>query len=226
VRIYGKNKNLWAADFEQKVNDMIDAVKELGVPNYLTKSSCEKTVIIRVDEFSASSSTNKDYITLPPSMTNLDSARDYLSILHELITFYYVQEVQYSTNNYLWYEGIPEVLSRQAFRKLNINDDGTILPLFKTTLSTAEQTNFMNYFQTPFDHRNIGYYLISYLEKTYGNDIISKIRDAEAIANIPVKNAYGAYRDKERDLKFCNCIKAVTSEHVLKDFIQYYNALK
>lgn len=231
VCVYDTSKDLWAADYESKLTDMLNAVKQYGTNNYFPAENFNHKAIIRSQSM-ITSNAGDEQIMLTPENFNLDCAEDYLTHLHEMTHFFEAQNTDYGWMIPAWPEGIAEALSRQALSNMKITPNGDIHQFTKINLTPAQVADFETYYLSITNYTtgndtayNIGYNFITYLQKTYGADIVCKIYKAEMNANIPQKINEYYCRDKERDKLFTGCIKSVTSKNVFQDFVTYYQSL-
>lgn len=232
VIVFDDSKDRWAPNYEDELTRMMDAVKHCGTNNYFPSDNFDNQVLIRSQSVMTSRA-GDEQIVLTPENFNLDCADDYITHLHELTHYYEAQNSDYGWMISAWPEGIAEALSRQTLNDMGIKQDDSVSQFEKVNLTPKQAEDFESYYLSLESNwigdgaaYNLGYHFITYLQKTYGSDIVYKIYCAEMEANIP-QQIDGYYcRDDKRDKIFTGIIKSLTSQNVFQDFVTYYQDLK
>jgi len=219
VTILDGDKTLWASNYESELTKMISAIKEVGTGTYFLAENFKNKLVVKI--LDVIPHTAKDYIALYPVCMDLKEPSDYETHLHEMTHFYESKPYHYGFCISSWCEGNSTTLSEKAMVYLNISDYDWFQSYYGQEINFLTKDNKINfedyYLNLTGDNAYIvGYQFTTFLQKTYGEDIVFHILEKVNDANIPAFEGKNSAYDKQ----FADCIKAATSQDVFQLFVE------
>lgn len=214
-----------AADYENKLIGMITYLSSVGLKTYLPSKNWNRQLVMKLPD--NTKNTAYSYITIEPSALNLDHFYDYYLHLHEMVHYYEATQTHYGFRFESWTEGNATHLAIKTMDRMGIehkdaNGKDYFETLYATNFSFLTQ-NDKNNFEAYYLNASgiyatlIGYHFTEFLQDMYGEDVIYRIMEKVYAANIPTS----AGRNSTYDKQFTDCIKAVTSQNVFQNFVEY-----
>lgn len=212
------------SNYETELINMITKLNSVGVNNYFPSKNFESKLVLKLPDGLINS--DYSYITVDPSILDLNHFLNYYTHLHEMTHFYEAKQLHYGFQFAAWNEGNAITLAKKTLAALNKTTTDSLgvdyfNSLYATNYSFLTQdnkNNFESYYlnATGANATLIGYHFTNFLQEYYGSDVVYRILQKVYAAKIPTNTTRNSVYDKQ----FTDCIKSVTSPNVFQLFVK------